>query len=120
MQIKSMDPMTLKKRLDEGSAILIDVREPREHAREHIEGAKLVPLSRLQAEDFADLRDKTAVFHCHSGGRTTASARLLTSKGFRDAYQLGGGILAWKAAGLATRSQQEPAGEGRRRLFGLF
>src|SRR6516164_9724411 len=116
MQIKSMDPVTLKKRLDEGSAVLIDVREP----REHIEGAKLVPLSRLQAENFAGLQDKTAVFHCHSGGRTTANAQLLTSKGFRDAYQLGGGIVAWKAAGLPTRSQQQPAGEGRRKLFGLF
>jgi rhodanese-related sulfurtransferase len=105
MQIKSMDPMTLQKRLEEGSVILIDVREPNEHAREHIEGAKLVPLSRFQAEDFAGLRDKTAVFHCHSGGRTTANAQLLTSKGFRDAYQLGGGIVAWKAAGLPTRSQ---------------
>jgi rhodanese-related sulfurtransferase len=106
MQIKSIDPITLKKRLDEGSVVLIDVREPNEHAREHIEGAKLVPLSRFQAEDFADLRDKTAVFHCHSGGRTTANAQLLTSKRFRDAYQLGGGVVAWKAAGLPTRSQQ--------------
>ena len=105
MQIKSMDPVTLKKRLDEGSATLIDVREPHEHAREHIEGAKLVPLSRFQAEDFAGLRDTSAVFHCHSGGRTTANAELLTSKGFRDSYQLGGGIVTWKAAGLPTHSQ---------------
>ena len=120
MQIKSMDPMTLKKRLEEGGVNLIDVREPNEHAREHIEGAKLVPLSRFQAEDFAGLRDKTAVFHCHSGGRTTANAQLLTSKAFRDAYQLGGGIVGWKAAGLPTRSQQQPAGEGRRKLFGLL
>ena len=120
MQIKSMDPLTAKKRLDEGSAVLIDVREPHEHAREHIEGAKLVPLSRFQAEDFSGLRDKTAVFHCHSGGRTGANAKLLTSRGFRDAYHLRGGILAWKAAGLPTRSPQTPAGEGRRKLFGLF
>jgi rhodanese-related sulfurtransferase len=120
MQIKTMDPITLKKRLDEGSAILIDVREPHEHAREHIEGAKLVPLSRFQAEDFQGLHDKTAVFHCHSGGRTSANAKLLTSKGFRDAYHLGGGIVAWKAAGLPTRAQQAPAGEGRRKLFGMF
>lgn len=121
MQIKSMDPITLKKWLDEGSAILIDVREPHEHAREHIEGARLVPLSRFPAEDFGGLRDKTAVFHCRSGGRTSANAKLLTSKGFRDAYHLGGGIVAWKAAGLPTRSKQEPAAAGgRRKLFGVF
>ena len=117
MQIKSMDPVILKKRLDEGSAILIDVREPHEHAREHIEGAKLVPLSRFQAENFAGLQDKTGVFHCHSGGRTSANAKLLTSKGFVDTYHLGGGIVAWKAAGLPTCSQQQRAGEARRSLF---
>jgi rhodanese-related sulfurtransferase len=120
MHIKSMDSMTLKKRLEEGGVILIDVREPNEYEREHIEGAKLVPLSRFQAEDFAALRDKTAVFHCHSGGRTTANAQLLTSKGFRDVYQLRGGIVAWKAAGLPTRLQPEPTGVRRRKLFGLF
>ena len=48
MQIKSIDPVSLKKRLDEGSTVLIDVREPHEHAREHIEGARLAPLSRFQ------------------------------------------------------------------------
>jgi rhodanese-related sulfurtransferase len=68
MQIKSMDPITLKRRLEEGSAVLIDVREPHEHAREHIEGAKLVPLSRFQAEDFAGLQDKIAVFHATAVG----------------------------------------------------
>lgn len=41
MQIKSIDPVSLRKRLDEGSAVLIDVREAHEHAREHIEGSRL-------------------------------------------------------------------------------
>jgi rhodanese-related sulfurtransferase len=35
-----MDPTTLKKRLEEGSAVLIGVREPHEHAREHIGRSK--------------------------------------------------------------------------------
>ena len=120
MQIKSIDPVSLKKRLDEGSAVLIDVREAHEHAREHIEGAWLAPLSRFQAEDFGELRDKTAVFHCHSGGRTGSNARLLTSKGFRDAYHLSGGIVAWKAAGFPTRTKREAAGEGSRKRFWPF
>jgi rhodanese-related sulfurtransferase len=120
MQIKSIDPISLKKRLDDGSAVLIDIREPHEHARERIEGARLVPLSRFNAEDFGNVRDKTAVFHCHSGGRTSANARLLMSTGFRDTYHLAGGIVAWKAAGLPTRSERNEAGTVRRKLFGLF
>jgi len=120
MQIKSIDPISLKKRLDDGSAVLIDIREPHEYAREHIEGARLVPLSRFQAEDFGEVGGKTAVFHCHSGGRTGSNARLLASKGFREAYHLNGGIVAWKAAGLPTRSKRDAAGEGGRKRFWLF
>jgi rhodanese-related sulfurtransferase len=121
MPIKSIDPVSLKDRLDEGSAMLVDVREAHEHAREHIEGARLVPLSRFHAEDFGDVGNQTAVFHCHSGGRTSANARLLSSKGFRDVYHLGGGIVAWKAAGLPTRSERGGASEGKRKRFaGLF
>ncbi|MGB7102782.1 MAG: rhodanese-like domain-containing protein [Xanthobacteraceae bacterium] len=74
MQIKSIDPISLKRRLDKGSAILIEMREPYEHAREHIEGARLVPLSRFRTEDFGEVGDKTAVFHCLSGGRTKSNA----------------------------------------------
>jgi rhodanese-related sulfurtransferase len=101
--------MTLKNRLDEGGVTLIDVREPNECEREHIEGAKLVPLSRFPPEDFADLRDKTAVFHCHSGGRTTANAQLLTSKGFHEAYQLRGGMRR------VVSAADDEAGAGGRR-----
>lgn len=118
MQIKSIDPGSLKQRLDKGEAMLIDVREPHEHAREHIEGARLAPLSRFHAEDFSEHRDKTAVFYCHSGGRTGSNARLLSSKGFRDAYHLSGGIMAWKAAGLPTRSKRDASGEAGRKRFG--
>jgi rhodanese-related sulfurtransferase len=120
MKLKTIDAASLKKRLDKGDAILIDVREAHEHAREHIEGSQLVPLSRFQVEDFSAQRDKTAVFYCHSGGRTGFNAALLTSKGFRDAYHLQGGILGWKAAGLPTRSKRDAAGESGRKRFWLF
>ena len=63
MQIKSIDALSLKIRLDQASVILIDIREPHEHTREHIEGARLVRLSRFQAEDFGAVHDKIAVFH---------------------------------------------------------
>jgi len=120
MKLKSIDALSLKKQLDKGEVILIDVREAHEHAREHIEGSRLTPLSRFQVEDFSAHCDRTAVFYCASGGRTGFNAALLTSKGFRDAYHLQGGIMAWKAAGLPTRSQREAGGGTRKRFGWLF
>lgn len=93
-------PQDLKRRLDDGSAILIDIREPNEFAREHIIGARLAPLSALDSHDFDRDHGKAAVFQCRSGNRTAANAARLLAKGFKEAYALEGGLEAWKAAGL--------------------
>jgi rhodanese-related sulfurtransferase len=104
MTLLPIDPQTLKRKLDSGDAVLIDIREHDEHAREHIIGARLAPLSSMDAHDFDRDHAKTAVFHCKSGMRTEANAARLLAKGFRDAYFLKGGLEAWKAAGLPVHA----------------
>jgi len=104
MSLAPIDAISLKRRLDAGDAILIDVREHDEHAREHILGARLAPLSAIDSHDFDRDHGKAAVFHCKSGMRTQASAARLLSKGFKEAYFLEGGLEAWKAAGLPVHA----------------
>lgn len=98
----SISPREANRRLDDGSAILIDIREPNEYAREHIVGARLVPLSAIDAHDFDRERaaGKAVIFHCQSGRRTTANAARLLATGFKEAYILEGGLSGWRAAGL--------------------
>lgn len=98
--LPAIDTATLKTLLDEDKAVLIDVREDMEYAREHIAGARHVPLSRFDAAEFPTDSGKIAVFCCASGNRTTANADRLTAVGLKDVRQLAGGLSAWKAAGL--------------------
>lgn len=98
--IREMDAATLKTMLDAGKAIVIDVREPMEYAREHIIGARHVPLSGFDKADFSEERDKVAVFHCASGARTAANAQRILATGFAEIYHLKGGLSGWKTAGL--------------------
>jgi rhodanese-related sulfurtransferase len=95
---KHVDPQEALRLINEG-ALLIDVREPDEYARERIPNARLVPLSRLSIP--LDRHEaEQVIFHCRSGARTaTASERLAAAAG-GDAYILRGGLDAWKAAGL--------------------
>ena len=105
-----LNPMTaheLKRRLDAGDAVLIDIRETDEHVREHILGARLAPLSAIDSHDFERDRDKAAVFHCKSGMRTQANAARLLARGFGEAYFLVGGIEAWKAAGYRVHQNKK-------------
>lgn len=105
-QLKPISALELKQRIDSGAAVLIDVRESDEHAREHIIGARLAPLSAIDRHDFDRDHDKAAVFHCRSGMRTQANAASLLARGFREAYYLEGGLESWKAAGLPVHSNR--------------
>ena len=98
--ITDIGPKAAKDWLAAGEAVLIDIREPMEFAREHIPGARLEPLSQFDMADFSAVQGKVAVFYCRSGNRTRQAADLLARSGFRDVYALDGGIEAWKKAGL--------------------
>ena len=100
--LKEADPQTVKRWLDDGQAVLIDIRESDEYAREHILGSHLVPLSGFDAADFPRDHDKIAVFHCASGDRTGAAAPQILGRGFREVYQLKDGLAGWKRSGLPT------------------
>ncbi|MFD0848116.1 rhodanese family protein [Sphingosinicella xenopeptidilytica] len=85
------------RRLIEAGAQLIDIREPDEHAREHIPGAANVPVGAL---DRLETSDCAVVFHCRSGARTEANAPRLAAAAEGPCYMIEGGIDAWHRAGL--------------------
>lgn len=95
-----IDPGTLRNWLEAEKALLIDIREPDEYAREHIPGSRQVSLSGLDREDFQGKQDKIAVVLCQSGNRTEQAAGQILGTGFKEVYSLDGGLQAWKAAGL--------------------
>ena len=100
MTLRKVDAKTTREWMKEGRAVLIDVREPDEWIKEHVPEAHLVPLSGFNPDDFQKEHDKIAVFHCRSGGRTEAAAPQILRTGFREIYQLEGGIQGWREAGL--------------------
>ena len=100
--LRKIGAATAKEWLDQDKAILIDVREPDEYVREHIPQAHLVPLSGFNPEDFPREHDKIAVFHCRSGTRTEAAAPQILKTGFKEVYQLEGGLQSWRKAGLGV------------------
>jgi rhodanese-related sulfurtransferase len=101
MSLPTVSPAQAKRLIDEG-AVLVDIREPDEHAREKIPGARLLPLSKLDDADIAVHAGKPVLFHCRSGARTQSSAsRLSAAAGSGcEAYIVEGGLEAWKQAGL--------------------
>jgi len=75
--------------------LVLDVREPFEHAIAPFPGARTLPLGQLPAR-LAELDPKAEIVAvCHHGQRSLTAARLLRGAGFAHARSLAGGIDAW-------------------------
>jgi monothiol glutaredoxin len=93
--VKQIGPKELQSLLAEGKLKeLFDVRTPKEVATARIEGARL--LDEATAAYIEGLgKDTPIAFHCHHGGRSQNAAEHFLAKGFRNVYNLAGGIDAW-------------------------
>jgi sulfur-carrier protein adenylyltransferase/sulfurtransferase len=75
---------------------LLDVRQPGEYEDSHLPGAKLMPLPQLP-DAYRELdMDKPTLVHCAIGGRSRVAAQMLSGWGFKEVYNMAGGIKAFK------------------------
>jgi rhodanese-related sulfurtransferase len=84
--------------------LLVDVRELNETAVESYPDAVIVPLSTFDASLIPDPQGREVVFACRSGRRSVTASLAAQEQGYPYDAHLAGGILAWKASGLPTRT----------------
>ena len=82
---------------DDGNALVIDCREPDEHAGARIDGAKLIPMNQIpeRLSELQDFRDRPVTVLCHHGGRSLRVVNWLREQGFSHAQSMAGGIDQW-------------------------
>jgi len=97
--IWEIQPQALEEAADKVQ--LIDVREPAEFngGLGHIHGAKLIPLGELAGRITELVRERPVVAVCRSGARSAQATVILQQAGFKDAANLAGGMLRWRADG---------------------
>lgn len=99
-QIQIAAPATVIGWLKDGTATIVDVREPHEFQAARIPGAVSMPLSRFDPARVPVEPGKHLVFHCQGGMRCgPASSQMVQSGHEGTIYRLNGGLNAWVAAG---------------------
>jgi rhodanese-related sulfurtransferase len=90
----------LKKGLDDGSILLVDVREPDEYAAGRIPGSILNPLQKFDLKALPNVPGKRVVLSCRSGKRSLTALDLAHKAGREDIRaHFPGGFLGWAKAG---------------------
>ncbi len=84
---------------------LVDVRTPEEYAAGHIDGARLIDYYDTDfAAQIAKLdKTKPVAVYCAAGGRSGSAAEQLIKMGYKQVYDLAGGMRAWRSAGKKDR-----------------
>jgi rhodanese-related sulfurtransferase len=96
MSYETMTPAEFTERAARGARPrLIDVREQEEFELVRLEGAELLPLSRMAEWEGALKEDEEIVFMCHHGIRSASVCAYLARKGFTKLHNLAGGIDRW-------------------------
>lgn len=89
----------LKEKINNGEKIvLLDVREPAEHAEFNI-GGILLPLGSIlsfQTDPIDHLKNEEVICYCRSGKRSMQACMMLETMGFSHVSNLEGGMLAWQ------------------------
>jgi rhodanese-related sulfurtransferase len=106
-KVPKISPQEAARRVEEGKAVLIDVREPKEWAEGVAQPAQLLSLSDLRGErkDWKAFLEKNRgrelILYCRTGNRSGTAATILAKEGFTTTNA--GGFAAWKEAGLPVR-----------------
>ena len=102
MQVVDLDRDTIKRALDDGSMLIIDVRESHEYAAGHIPGAVSHPLSGFDPEVVRALvagDGRRPVFSCASGVRSVHALMAAQNAGLDIVEHYKGGFKDWYSAG---------------------
>jgi rhodanese-related sulfurtransferase len=98
--IPGVSPEQAWQRLQQGIAVLVDVREPDEYALLHAERAISMPLSVL-GERYQEIpREGDLLLICHIGERSLLAAAFLRRLGWDQVFNVEGGTDQWEASRL--------------------
>jgi rhodanese-related sulfurtransferase len=80
---------------------VLDVRTPQEYGAGHLAGALNVDLGASNFKDEVNKLDKnrTYLVYCSTGFRSAAASKIMADLGFKDIYNMTGGITDWQAKG---------------------
>jgi thiosulfate sulfurtransferase len=94
-QFETIDVVQAHQRLKDGSAALVDIRDPQSFEAGHTPGAFHLTNATLSAFMQQNEFDRPVMVMCYHGNSSRSAAQYLLHQGFDAVYSIDGGFEAW-------------------------
>ncbi len=107
-KFSAISPMIAVTKMNSGDTQIIDVREPSEYKKGHIEDAINIPVAKFDDEisTLENLKNRTIIVVCQSGTRSSSACKTLIKEGFEKVFNISGGMQSWEDSKLPINITQ--------------
>ena len=99
--LKNIDVKEAVRVIREQVPFLLDVRTIGEYQSGHLSNSVLIPVQDLESRvnDLPQDHERAILVYCRSGNRSVAAGDFLTRRGYKNVFNLLGGIGSWERSG---------------------
>lgn len=96
-ELQKVDTKMLTKMINSKNEdmVIVDLREPELFADNRVPSSINIPFEEIQSRYTELPKDKEIVFVCHTGRMGVESGNLLLGNGYKQVYNLDGGMAKW-------------------------
>jgi rhodanese-related sulfurtransferase len=97
-KFNSISPLEAVAHMNQDDSVIIDVREPAEFKKEHIESALNFPLAKIDEHksELESKKNSSVLIVCQTGTRSAPACKKLSKLGFENLHYLSGGMQSWE------------------------
>jgi rhodanese-related sulfurtransferase len=105
-KFESISPLIAVTKMNGSTTVVLDVREPNEFLKSHIDGAINIPLGKIE-EQLSTLekhKSHSIIVVCQTGTRSVPACKTLTKAEFEQVYNMLGGMQSWEDSNLPIKT----------------
>ena len=106
---ESVSPLIAVTKMNGDDTIIVDVREPNEFLKSHIEDARNIPLAKLEEQlpSLEKHKKVPIIVVCQTGARSVSACKTLTKAGFEQVFNMLGGMQSWEDGKLPIKNSSK-------------
>ncbi|MGD0959675.1 MAG: rhodanese-like domain-containing protein [Methylomonas sp.] len=108
-KFESITPVIAVAKMNSDDTVVIDIREPAEFIKSHIENAINIPLGKLEDKltSLEKFKNQTLIVVCQTGARSASGCKTLNKAGFEKVFNMQGGMQSWEDNKLPIKNSSK-------------